>query len=36
MEKLDPCSLLVETPNSVTAIEKTIKIPQKIKGETII
>lgn len=36
MEKLDPCSLLVETPKSVTAIEKTIKIPQKIKGETII
>lgn len=36
MEKLDPCSLLVETPNSVTAIQKSMKIPQKIKGKTII
>ena len=31
MEKLDPCSLLVETQNSVSAIEKSIKIPQEIK-----
>ena len=33
METLDPCSLLVETQNSVSAIEKSIKIPQRIKRQ---
>ena len=35
MEKLGPCTLLVETENDTATMENCMEMPQKIKNRTM-